>query len=682
MVWKSSPCVARHRRRSMRTRLLAMVCGLSLSFSASADLVHGIHFTQPGTDFHNDGAWTLGYEFYVAEDVSLRSLGYYDANADGLLENHPVALWTTAGELLASTVVTNASQLDGWFRWEAIAPINLRAGTSYVIGGFNTIDDYMWNPADFEPDPRLYFHCASYTFGAEFAAPDQCFWEYLGFFGPNLMISDELVSEPPQPVPSPSSKWLLLSGLALFLARRSTRVAGKAVAAGSRMASLSVLFVLGAALSQPVAALSTTVDAVQGPAGWQGQVALGSRYLRYEHDNVGAIVAYDLVFDADGNYLVPVGEKLRWVWLRDGQQLSAFEFTFVGGSDLCWVTHNGQQQCGAFDRFLVYSKFKCRPETGNYTLLVFRNGDEIKRQDFDTERFKMASYPSMWEYPPTLRPKSLEKEGVDDGQQKPVRLRVTDDLGCGLGLKDVEVSIQSFVVPQTNSHSHFSAEREGTGRFVEVANHPAELSVNDTKVDGKTNDAGFFIADYKAQGYALSERVVVTLRRPAKDGFPEQRIDGTFGWDIKAGDFVEANIFPNVWDQNNYCHHDNEARSLRAELWEPLLLAISSFTILTGEEGLKLNDASFPWGGTVDTLDATCNSSHQTHRTGVDIDIEPITISGNNLLDSEFELIPGYLGETLIFRLNSAMLNRKFGRDCNSTGIHYRYGKNTPAEQC
>src|SRR3990167_767899 len=111
---------------------------------AQASLASAVDFTAPEEDFHNWYAWTLGYHFYTWEAFSVPSLGFYDANQDGFLENHAVGLWDESGNLLAQTTITNESPLDGWFRWQGIAPVNLAADQWYVIAGFTELDDYTW----------------------------------------------------------------------------------------------------------------------------------------------------------------------------------------------------------------------------------------------------------------------------------------------------------------------------------------------------------------------------------------------------------------------------------------------------------------------------------------------------------------------------------------------------------
>src|SRR3990167_8813070 len=95
--------------------------------AARADLLPAVHFTDPVVNYQNDFAWSIGFDFYVWEDISVSAFGFYDADADGFNEDHAVGLWNEYGELLAQAVVTNDSALTGLFRWESVRPTNLHA---------------------------------------------------------------------------------------------------------------------------------------------------------------------------------------------------------------------------------------------------------------------------------------------------------------------------------------------------------------------------------------------------------------------------------------------------------------------------------------------------------------------------------------------------------------------------
>lgn len=84
---------------------------------------------------------TRGYSFNVVEPngILVTHLSFFDANSNGLAENHMVGLWDSAGNLLASSPISagtvDALDATGKFRARAITPVLLAAGTNYTVGG-------------------------------------------------------------------------------------------------------------------------------------------------------------------------------------------------------------------------------------------------------------------------------------------------------------------------------------------------------------------------------------------------------------------------------------------------------------------------------------------------------------------------------------------------------------------
>ena len=94
-----------------------------------------------GSAIVNDNvSCTFGYSLTLGgSDASVTQLGVWDQGNDGLAEAHSVGLWTSTGTLLASAIVpsgTSASLYNG-FRYMNIAPLNLSAGTTYVLGVYD-----------------------------------------------------------------------------------------------------------------------------------------------------------------------------------------------------------------------------------------------------------------------------------------------------------------------------------------------------------------------------------------------------------------------------------------------------------------------------------------------------------------------------------------------------------------
>lgn len=112
-------------------------------------------FTPPaGNAFNNGIGYSLGEVFTVTTSITIDFLGYYAANGLGnFAESHPVALYDSNGDLLASTVINNSSVVtsgSGNFAYNVISDINLIAGQTYVIDGASGIvDQYAYNDNGF-----------------------------------------------------------------------------------------------------------------------------------------------------------------------------------------------------------------------------------------------------------------------------------------------------------------------------------------------------------------------------------------------------------------------------------------------------------------------------------------------------------------------------------------------------
>ena len=59
---------------------------------------------------------------------TVKYLGFFDYQGDGLTETHDVGIYDPAGNLLASATVLPGDPLIGHFRWVAVSPIVLDPG--------------------------------------------------------------------------------------------------------------------------------------------------------------------------------------------------------------------------------------------------------------------------------------------------------------------------------------------------------------------------------------------------------------------------------------------------------------------------------------------------------------------------------------------------------------------------
>jgi hypothetical protein len=104
--------------------------------------------TASTTTLHSgNSSTTFGWAFTANEDVTVTSLGYFDAGQDGLHEAHDVGIFDSLGNLLTFTTVGagTSADLDGKFRYTDITPFALTQ--SYTIGA--TIGDAATDAATY-----------------------------------------------------------------------------------------------------------------------------------------------------------------------------------------------------------------------------------------------------------------------------------------------------------------------------------------------------------------------------------------------------------------------------------------------------------------------------------------------------------------------------------------------------
>jgi Domain of unknown function (DUF4082)/PEP-CTERM motif len=117
---------------------LGLIAAATLAVSAAAAHASpAITLTDPGLEY-NAGAFTLGFEFTVANTTSLTALGVYDSGQDGLDSAAQVGVWDATGDLLLSATVPSGTDgtLDNDFRFVSVSSFTLTAGTDYVIGAY------------------------------------------------------------------------------------------------------------------------------------------------------------------------------------------------------------------------------------------------------------------------------------------------------------------------------------------------------------------------------------------------------------------------------------------------------------------------------------------------------------------------------------------------------------------
>lgn len=110
---------------------------------ARADVIYNV--TAPNA-VNNVTSWAFGQVFTVgALDISVTSLGAYDAFGDGFLTPGGISVGIyreSDAMLLASTLVTSSDILSGGFRFASIAPLLLSAGEQYRVVAVSGDDAY------------------------------------------------------------------------------------------------------------------------------------------------------------------------------------------------------------------------------------------------------------------------------------------------------------------------------------------------------------------------------------------------------------------------------------------------------------------------------------------------------------------------------------------------------------
>lgn len=181
------------------TLLLATMCFLLPKANgqvAAVQTMNGFNFNWGGLAGLT-GKGTAGWSFNVGStDITVTTLGLFDAGGDGLVEAHEIGIWTNAGVLLASTTIPagTTGTLNAGYRYVPIPPLVLTSGQSYVIGAFYGVSsadkiifhssqtfanlvNYIQSRTDFPQDPTSLSYPSLYPSG------DQ------GVFGPNFQFT-------------------------------------------------------------------------------------------------------------------------------------------------------------------------------------------------------------------------------------------------------------------------------------------------------------------------------------------------------------------------------------------------------------------------------------------------------------------------------------------------------------
>ncbi|MFN0161696.1 MAG: DUF4082 domain-containing protein [Burkholderiales bacterium] len=156
---------------------------------------------------------TTGFIFTAVQNATVTALGFHDYLLDGLGSAHEVALFSTAGALLAQATVAagTADVLIGEHRYATLgASFNLVAGTQYVLAAHtDAADGYRYGTLPFatiSADPRIAIglRAGVYNYGPSLAYPGFTIG-YDIYATPNMLMTGV--------VPEPGTWALLCAGL-------------------------------------------------------------------------------------------------------------------------------------------------------------------------------------------------------------------------------------------------------------------------------------------------------------------------------------------------------------------------------------------------------------------------------------------------------------------------------------
>ena len=167
---------------------------------------------------------TIGWSFAVNTAIQVSDLSWYDPVGNNPVD-HPVAIWNSAGQIVASACVGPGCGSS------YLAPFSISSVTAnlvpgnYVIGGYilaNGSDSFVLGSPTIATDPRIMCGQSLFLVSGSLTEPTQHCWG-AGFFGPDLSS-----------VPEPAT--LTLAGLGLGITalwRRLQKHTEKAVSRDS-----------------------------------------------------------------------------------------------------------------------------------------------------------------------------------------------------------------------------------------------------------------------------------------------------------------------------------------------------------------------------------------------------------------------------------------------------------------
>src|SRR5690606_8750968 len=222
-----------------------------------------------------------------------------------------------------------------------------------------------------------------------------------------------------------------------------------------------------------------------------------------------------------------------------------------------------------------------------------------------------------------------------------------DDLGCNVGIEDAEISIVGTIVPESGGHTHFTGNNEpADGFFWEYDLTEPPSSPRLPTYEGISDEDGLLRLWYTPGQIGSTERFEVTASVPPTFDEPGYSASANHDIDIKLSELVylaQGTGTSFIYADGGGCPHlvDDAPGSTYAHYLTPTMrdgvieLAVM-YNANTGSN-LSFNDASLPFGGRFDNESGGGRTSecHQSHRQGIDIDVNGPDATGRNLRDPD-----------------------------------------------
>lgn len=127
-----------HRLSGYAARIAAIALAATLMTTPRANAALMLDLTGSAGQSFICSSCTFGYDFTLNSGTTIRAMGIFDHDANGLAGPHQVGLWNASGGLLRSTTIDNSSvavnsgPLNTRWLFENISEIALGAGTYFV----------------------------------------------------------------------------------------------------------------------------------------------------------------------------------------------------------------------------------------------------------------------------------------------------------------------------------------------------------------------------------------------------------------------------------------------------------------------------------------------------------------------------------------------------------------------